>query len=76
MYIQTIETLHTLREGVLDAPELADLASVLGWKYPAFRGGVMRYVHLIGPEKFEVTRQDLEKKYGRRFAIPASVPST
>jgi len=76
MYIQTIETVHTLREGVLDAPELADLASVLGWKYPAFRGGVMRYVHLIGPEKFEVTRQDLEKKYGRRFAIPASVPST
>jgi 3-hydroxyacyl-CoA dehydrogenase/enoyl-CoA hydratase/3-hydroxybutyryl-CoA epimerase len=76
MYIQTIETLHTLREGVLDAPELADLASVLGWKYPAFRGGVMRYVHLIGPEKFEVTRQDLEKKHGRRFAIPASVPRT
>jgi 3-hydroxyacyl-CoA dehydrogenase / enoyl-CoA hydratase / 3-hydroxybutyryl-CoA epimerase len=72
MYIQTIETLHTLREGVLDAPELADLASVLGWKYPAFRGGVMRYVHLIGPEKFETTRQDLEKRYGRRFAIPAS----
>jgi 3-hydroxyacyl-CoA dehydrogenase / enoyl-CoA hydratase / 3-hydroxybutyryl-CoA epimerase len=76
MYIQTIETLHTLREGVLDAPELADLASVLGWKYPAFRGGVMRYVHLIGPEKFETTRQDLEKRYGRRFAIPASVAST
>jgi 3-hydroxyacyl-CoA dehydrogenase / enoyl-CoA hydratase / 3-hydroxybutyryl-CoA epimerase len=71
MYIQTIETLHALREGVLDAPELADLASVLGWKYPAFRGGVMRYVHVVGPEKFEATRQDLETKYGRRFAIPA-----
>jgi 3-hydroxyacyl-CoA dehydrogenase/enoyl-CoA hydratase/3-hydroxybutyryl-CoA epimerase len=73
MYIQTIETLYTLREGILDAPELADLASVLGWKYPAFRGGVMRYVHVIGPEKFEATRQDLERKYGRRFAIPARV---
>jgi 3-hydroxyacyl-CoA dehydrogenase / enoyl-CoA hydratase / 3-hydroxybutyryl-CoA epimerase len=73
MYIQTIETLHTLREGILDAPELADLASVLGWKYPAFRGGVMRYVHLIGPEKFEAARQNLEEKYGRRFAIPAGV---
>jgi 3-hydroxyacyl-CoA dehydrogenase / enoyl-CoA hydratase / 3-hydroxybutyryl-CoA epimerase len=73
MYIQTIETLNALREGILDAPELADLASVLGWKYPAFRGGVMRYVHVVGPEKFEATRQDLEQKYGRRFAIPASV---
>ena len=73
MYIQTIETLYTLREGILDAPELADLASVLGWKYPAFRGGVMRYVHVFGPERFEATRQDLESKYGRRFAIPAIV---
>ena len=72
MYIQTIETLHALREGILEAPELADLASVLGWKYPAFRGGVMRYVHVVGPEKFEATRQDLERKHGRRFAIPAS----
>jgi hypothetical protein len=33
----------------------------------------MRYVHLIGPEKFEATRQNLEEKYGRRFTIPASV---
>jgi 3-hydroxyacyl-CoA dehydrogenase / enoyl-CoA hydratase / 3-hydroxybutyryl-CoA epimerase len=73
MYIQTIETLHALREGILDAPELADLASVLGWKYPAFRGGVMRYVHVVGLERFEATRQDLERKYGSRFSIPASV---
>ena len=72
MYIQTIETLHTLREGIIEAPELADLASVSGWKYPAFRGGVMRYIHVIGPEKFEATRQDLETKYGRRFSIPPS----
>jgi 3-hydroxyacyl-CoA dehydrogenase/enoyl-CoA hydratase/3-hydroxybutyryl-CoA epimerase len=72
IYIQTIETLHTLREGIIEAPELADLGSVLGWKYPAFRGGVMRYVHVVGPEKFEATRQELEAKYGRRFAIPTS----
>ena len=72
MAIQTIETLYTLREGIIEAPELADLASVLGWKYPAFRGGVMRYVHVVGPEKFEALRQELETKYGRRFAIPPS----
>jgi 3-hydroxyacyl-CoA dehydrogenase / enoyl-CoA hydratase / 3-hydroxybutyryl-CoA epimerase len=70
MFIQTIETLHTLREGIIDAPERADLASVLGWRYPAFRGGVMRVVHVIGPEKFEATRQELQAKFGPRFAIP------
>jgi 3-hydroxyacyl-CoA dehydrogenase / enoyl-CoA hydratase / 3-hydroxybutyryl-CoA epimerase len=71
MFIQTIETLHALREGIIDAPELADLASVLGWRYPAFRGGVMRVVHVIGIERFETTRQELQAKFGPRFAIPA-----
>jgi 3-hydroxyacyl-CoA dehydrogenase/enoyl-CoA hydratase/3-hydroxybutyryl-CoA epimerase len=72
MFIQTIETLHALREGVIDAPELADLASVHGWRYPAFRGGVMRIVHVIGPEKFESIRQELQAKCGSRFAIPTT----
>jgi hypothetical protein len=34
---------------------------------------VMRYVHVVGLERFEATRQDLERKYGSRFSIPASV---
>jgi hypothetical protein len=33
----------------------------------------MRYVHVIGPEKFEARRQDLEVKFGPRFAIPTGI---
>jgi 3-hydroxyacyl-CoA dehydrogenase/enoyl-CoA hydratase/3-hydroxybutyryl-CoA epimerase len=69
-YIQTVETLHTLKEGIIAEPETADLASVLGWRYPAFRGGPMRYLENTGKERFEATRQGLEKKFGRRFALP------
>jgi 3-hydroxyacyl-CoA dehydrogenase/enoyl-CoA hydratase/3-hydroxybutyryl-CoA epimerase len=69
-YIQTVETLHTLKEGIIAEPETADLASVLGWRYPIFRGGVMRYLEDTGKERFEATRQDLEKKFGPRFALP------
>jgi 3-hydroxyacyl-CoA dehydrogenase / enoyl-CoA hydratase / 3-hydroxybutyryl-CoA epimerase len=69
-YIQTVETLHTLKEGIIAEPEAADLASVLGWRYPVFRGGPMRYLENTGKERFEATRQNLEKKVGRRFALP------
>jgi 3-hydroxyacyl-CoA dehydrogenase / enoyl-CoA hydratase / 3-hydroxybutyryl-CoA epimerase len=69
-YIQTVETMHTLKEGIIAEPAAADLASVLGWRYPVFRGGAMRYLKDIGEERFEATRRGLEAKFGRRFALP------
>jgi 3-hydroxyacyl-CoA dehydrogenase/enoyl-CoA hydratase/3-hydroxybutyryl-CoA epimerase len=68
--IQTIETLHALRESILDDPETADLASVLGWSYPAFRGGVMRYMDDLGEERFRRICQSFESRHGPRFAVP------
>jgi 3-hydroxyacyl-CoA dehydrogenase/enoyl-CoA hydratase/3-hydroxybutyryl-CoA epimerase len=68
--IQTIETLHALRENILDDPETADLASVLGWSYPAFRGGVMRYMNDLGEERFRKICRALESRHGPRFALP------
>ena len=49
--IQTIEALHAIREGILEDAAMADLASVLGWSYPASRGGVMTYPDFIGPRR-------------------------
>ncbi len=69
-YIQTVETLHTLKEGIIADPETADLASVLGWRYPVYRGGPMRFLKDVGEERFEAIRRSLEAKFGRRFALP------
>jgi 3-hydroxyacyl-CoA dehydrogenase / enoyl-CoA hydratase / 3-hydroxybutyryl-CoA epimerase len=69
-YIQTVETLHTLKEGIIADPETADLASVLGWRYPVYRGGAMRFLKDVGEDRFEATRRRLEAKFGRRFALP------
>jgi 3-hydroxyacyl-CoA dehydrogenase/enoyl-CoA hydratase/3-hydroxybutyryl-CoA epimerase len=69
-YIQTVETLHTLKEGIIADPETADLASVLGWRYPVYRGGAMRFLKDVGEDRFEATRRNLEAKFGRRFALP------
>ena len=68
--IQTIEALHAMREGILEDPAMADLASVLGWSYPAGRGGVMSYRDQIGQDKFERMRFHLQGKFGNRFTMP------
>jgi 3-hydroxyacyl-CoA dehydrogenase/enoyl-CoA hydratase/3-hydroxybutyryl-CoA epimerase len=68
--IQTIEALHAMREGIIEDAAMADLASVLGWSYPAARGGVMTYRDFIGREEFERVRARLQEKFGSRFAMP------
>jgi len=69
--IQTIEALHAAREGILEDAAMADLASVLGWSYPASRGGVMTYPDFIGRDEFERVRNRLQEKFGNRFAMPS-----
>jgi 3-hydroxyacyl-CoA dehydrogenase/enoyl-CoA hydratase/3-hydroxybutyryl-CoA epimerase len=69
--IQTIEALHAMREGIIDDGSLADLASVLGWSYPACRGGVIAYIEHVGRAEFERICFALNERYGDRFAIPA-----
>jgi 3-hydroxyacyl-CoA dehydrogenase / enoyl-CoA hydratase / 3-hydroxybutyryl-CoA epimerase len=59
-----------MREGILEDPAMADLASVLGWSYPAGRGGVISDRDLIGRDKFERVRFQLQEKFGDRFAMP------
>jgi 3-hydroxyacyl-CoA dehydrogenase / enoyl-CoA hydratase / 3-hydroxybutyryl-CoA epimerase len=68
--IQTLEALHATREGIIEDADMADLASVLGWNYPAHRGGVMSYIDFIGRTAFERVRGDLQRKFGDRFALP------
>jgi 3-hydroxyacyl-CoA dehydrogenase / enoyl-CoA hydratase / 3-hydroxybutyryl-CoA epimerase len=68
--IQTLEALHATREGIIEEADMADLASVLGWNYPAHRGGVMSYVDFIGRTAFERLCTGLQRKFGDRFALP------
>ena len=68
--IQTIEALHAMREGIIEDAAMANLASVLGWSYPAGRGGVMDYIDFIGRDEFERVCRRLQEKFGDRFAMP------
>jgi 3-hydroxyacyl-CoA dehydrogenase/enoyl-CoA hydratase/3-hydroxybutyryl-CoA epimerase len=56
LYVQSLEAIRTLEEGILARPIDGDLAAVLGWGYPAYLGGVFSYVDRIGAAEF-VRRQ-------------------
>jgi 3-hydroxyacyl-CoA dehydrogenase / enoyl-CoA hydratase / 3-hydroxybutyryl-CoA epimerase len=73
--VQTIEALHAVREGIIEDAALADLASVLGWSYPAARRGVFGYIDYLGRSTFEQKCSALHKRYGERFVIPEGVLS-
>jgi len=67
---QAIEASNALNEGIIEDPAMANLASVLGWSYPAARGGVLGYIEFIGADSFERVRQKLQRKFGNRFERP------
>jgi 3-hydroxyacyl-CoA dehydrogenase / enoyl-CoA hydratase / 3-hydroxybutyryl-CoA epimerase len=70
LHIQALETIRCLEEGVVTAPDDADVGSVLGWGFAPWSGGVLSYVDAIGIPKFLAECEELEAKYGRRFKPP------
>ncbi len=71
LHIQAIEAIKCFDEGVVTAPQTADLGSVLGWSFAKHTGGVCSYVDLIGPQTFLAQCEALAKTAGPRFTPPA-----
>lgn len=68
--IQSIETAHVMAEGIANDPLSLDLAAVLGWSYPAFRGGVLAHIDDIGVARFVQRSNTMAASFGPRFAVP------
>ena len=73
LYIQGIEAARCLEENVVLGPEDADVASILGWGFPSYLGGVLSMVHTAGVEEFVAECQVLTEKCGRRFEPPENL---
>lgn len=70
-----VEALRAYHEGVAGNPGLEaagqlDLGAVMGIGFPAFRGGVLRYIDDYGHAEFGAKVKELEKQFGARFALP------
>jgi 3-hydroxyacyl-CoA dehydrogenase/enoyl-CoA hydratase/3-hydroxybutyryl-CoA epimerase len=68
--IQSIEAARCLTEGVVKRPMDADIGALLGWGYPAFRGGPIGWIDTMGVAEFVAAAERLAASHGARFAPP------
>jgi len=73
LFLQAIEAVKCLEEGVLTSVPDANIGSIFGWGFPAFKGGVLQFINDYGLKSFKRRANELEKKYGHRFACPQTI---
>jgi 3-hydroxyacyl-CoA dehydrogenase/enoyl-CoA hydratase/3-hydroxybutyryl-CoA epimerase len=73
LYIQAIETVRCMDEGVVTHPADADIGSIFGWGFPAYTGGTISFIETEGLETFVREADRMAKTYGDRFAVPESL---
>ena len=69
--VQAVETARCLDERVVTDPRDADVGALLGWGFPAFRGGPVSHIHRVGVGAFVALCDQLAYEHGRRFTPPA-----
>ncbi|WP_233884614.1 3-hydroxyacyl-CoA dehydrogenase NAD-binding domain-containing protein [Paraburkholderia flagellata] len=73
LYIQALESVRCLDEGVINAPADADIGALLGLGFPAWTGGPLSLIETIGPDNFIRACDALAAACGPRFAPPESL---
>ncbi|MDB5820543.1 MAG: 3-hydroxyacyl-CoA dehydrogenase [Rhizobacter sp.] len=71
LYIQAIESVRCLEEGVIGAARDANIGSVLGIGFPRWTGGTLRYIDSVGLRAFVLRARELAARHGSRFEPPA-----
>ncbi|MFK7958689.1 MAG: 3-hydroxyacyl-CoA dehydrogenase NAD-binding domain-containing protein [Lysobacterales bacterium] len=70
LYIQAIETVRCMEEGVLTTAADADLGSIFGWGFPPWTGGTLSYIDTVGLDTFIANAQSMAERFGPRFNVP------
>ncbi|MEV0899701.1 3-hydroxyacyl-CoA dehydrogenase NAD-binding domain-containing protein [Actinoplanes sp. NPDC049802] len=73
LFIEAIETVKCLDEGVLLSVAEANIGSIFGIGYPGWTGGVLQYINQYegGLPGFVARARQLAERYGDRFSPPA-----
>lgn len=71
LFIQAIETVRCLEEGVLRTVEDANIGSIFGIGYAPWTGGAIQFINQYGVKAFTERARELTAAYGERFAPPA-----
>lgn len=75
LFIEAIESVKCLDEGVLRSVADANIGSIFGIGFPPWSGGVLQYINGYegGPAGFVARANELAATYGERFTPPQSV---
>lgn len=73
LFIQSIETVRCMEEGVFDSIADGNIGSIFGWGFAPFTGGTLQFINHYGVKKFVERAKELAAKYGDRFAPPAKL---
>ena len=70
LFIQALETLRCLEEGVLTSTIDGNIGSIFGIGFPAWTGGALQFLNQYGLSKVLTRASVLESKYGVCFKAP------
>jgi 3-hydroxyacyl-CoA dehydrogenase/enoyl-CoA hydratase/3-hydroxybutyryl-CoA epimerase len=75
LFIESIETVKCLDEGVIESVADANIGSIMGIGFPGWTGGVLQYINGYdgGVAGFVQRARELVELYGARFEPPASL---
>ena len=73
LYVQAIDSVRCLDEGVLTHPADADIGSIFGWGFPPYTGGTVSFIETVGLAAFVNEADRLAAKHGARFEVPESL---
>jgi 3-hydroxyacyl-CoA dehydrogenase/enoyl-CoA hydratase/3-hydroxybutyryl-CoA epimerase len=71
LYVQSIEAVRCLQEGVLENVRDANIGSIFGWGFPAYTGGAIQLINHVGPSAFVARAREFASMHGERFEPPA-----
>ena len=70
LYTQALEAARCMDQGILLAPEDADVGAVMGWGFAPWSGGPLSYIDRVGAAAFGARSDELAAALGERFEPP------
>lgn len=70
LYVQAIDSVRCLAEGVIDHARDANVGSILGIGFPAWTGGALQFINYTGLAAFIDRAEEFATRFGDRFSPP------
>ncbi|WP_322048302.1 3-hydroxyacyl-CoA dehydrogenase NAD-binding domain-containing protein [Paraburkholderia sp. J67] len=73
LYIQALESVRCLDEGVITSAADADIGAILGLGFPSWTGGPLSLIETVGVDRFVEACETLAAAHGARFSPPQTL---